>query len=77
MSNGIICDRCNKAFYSDSRSDKDAYATIVVDFDRSQSYLHLCKSCYKEFYIEFSSPNKTDNKQYWDDFYEEVKTDDE
>ena len=26
MSSAIICDKCSKAMYADSRSDKDAYA---------------------------------------------------
>lgn len=53
MSSGVICDKCNRAMYSDSRSDKNAYVTIGIYYNTGYSRLHLCKECYKEFIVEF------------------------
>ena len=53
MSHGIICDRCKKPMYADSRSDKDAYCTMSIDYIDGHSTIHLCKLCHKAFRIEF------------------------
>lgn len=46
MSAAIICDKCHKAVYADSRSDADAYSTINITYNRETRVLHLCKACY-------------------------------
>ena len=53
MSSGIICDKCKKSMYADSRSDKDAYASMSVHYTDGDSTYHLCKSCHKKFIIDF------------------------
>lgn len=53
MSSAIICDKCSKAMYADSRSDKDAYAKITIEYCRDTSWLHLCKKCYRRFAMEY------------------------
>lgn len=50
MSNMIICDRCEKLMYGDSRSDKGDYHLLSVD---AQPCGHLCKSCFTEFADKF------------------------
>ena len=65
MSNAVICDKCKKAMYSDSRSDKDAYASFTIDYCRNQSWMHLCKACYRQFCAEFMrdiTPEDFDNE---------------
>lgn len=53
MSSAIICDKCSKAMYADSRSDKDAYAKVTIEYCRDTSWLHLCKKCYRRFAMEY------------------------
>ena len=53
MSSAVICDKCKKAMYADSRSDKDAYATVKIEYCRGYSELHLCKLCYRQLCTEF------------------------
>ena len=48
MSEMIECDRCRKTFYTDSRSDKDAYAALTMDYIDGYSSFHLCKKCITE-----------------------------
>ena len=53
MSTAVICDKCGKAMYTDSRSDKDAYALIKIEYCRGYSEVHLCKVCYRQLQVEF------------------------
>ena len=53
MSGAVICDCCGKAMFTDSRSDKDAYATINIDYCRNFMRVHLCKDCYKKAAKEY------------------------
>ena len=69
MSSAVICDKCKKTMFTDSRSNKDAYATIKIDYCRGYSELHLCKSCYRQFRTEFVRDYKPEE---FDDEYGEV-----
>ena len=53
MSRMVCCDKCNKAMYADSRSDKYAYACVQTEYVNGYSQLHLCKVCFRQFYTEF------------------------
>ncbi len=53
MSSAVICDKCKKTMYTDSRSDKDAYAELKIDYCRDFSVIHLCKICYRQLLTEF------------------------
>lgn len=53
MSSAVICDKCKKAMYTDSRSGKDAYAKFKIEYCRDYGEYHLCKSCYRQFCVEF------------------------
>jgi len=53
MSSAVICDKCHKAMFTDSRSDKDAYAEFKIEYCRDFSQIHLCKICYRQFCTEF------------------------
>ncbi len=53
MSKAIICDKCKKALYADSRSSKYAFASLRIDYGASNSWLELCKDCYRQFCTEF------------------------
>ena len=60
MSSAVICEGCNKAMYADSRSDKDAYATLNIDYCRDFSQVHLCKKCYRRLAIEYLGYTETE-----------------
>lgn len=53
MSNMIRCDKCKKLMYADSRSDKGDYCNIGIDYVDGHSTIHLCKTCHRQFRIEF------------------------
>ena len=53
MSSMVCCDRCKKTMYTDSRSEKDAYAIFKEDYIDGYSTFHLCKSCLEQFHVEF------------------------
>lgn len=53
MSHMIECDRCKEHFYTDSRSEKDAYCIISIDYINGHSTIHLCKICHREFIVNF------------------------
>ena len=69
MSSAVICDKCKKAMYADSRSNKDAYATLKIDYCSGYSEMHLCKLCYRQFRTEFVRDYKPEE---FDDNYGEV-----
>ena len=46
--------------YADSRSDKDAYATLNIDYCRDFSQVHLCKKCYRRLAIEYLGYTETE-----------------
>lgn len=70
MSSAVICDKCKKAMYADSRSDKDAYAYLKIEYCRGNSEFHLCKLCYRQFLVEFVRCYKPEE---FDDEYGEVE----
>lgn len=72
MSSAVICDKCKKTMYDDSRSDKDAYATLKIEYCRNTSCLHLCKVCYRQFCTEFV---RDMTPEEFDDEYGEVTND--
>lgn len=69
MSSAVICDKCKKAMYTDSRSDKDAYSVLKIDYCRGYSEIHLCKICYRQFRVEFV---RDYTPEEFDDEYGEV-----
>ena len=53
MSAMIKCDKCGSLMYTDSRSDRDAYAALSTDYVNGHSTMHLCKTCFRQFLTEF------------------------
>lgn len=53
MSSMIMCDRCKSLFYTDSKSDKDAYCNFNIEYIDGLSHGHLCKKCHSEMLINF------------------------
>lgn len=53
MSTMIRCSKCKKDMYADSRSDKDAYASLAWNYINGYSSYHLCKTCFRQFITEF------------------------
>lgn len=53
MSAMIECDKCHKLMYQDSRTPKGAYCTVGVTDVMGYSIIHLCKTCYRQFRVEF------------------------
>jgi len=53
MSSMIQCDKCKKTMYTDSRSDKDVYASLASNYIDGYSSYHLCKICFRQFLTEF------------------------
>lgn len=53
MSQMIMCNKCKKLMYADSRSEKGAYALLRIDYTDGLSSLHLCRICHRQFWTEF------------------------
>lgn len=47
------CDKCGEEFYTDSRSEKGAYALVTTRWLDGDSTFDLCRDCYKLFKIDF------------------------
>ena len=54
MSEMIECDKCKKKLYKDSRSNKGDYCKVGIDYWDGYSSYHLCKVCFRQFYVEFT-----------------------
>ena len=72
MSNMILCDKCKKMMYADSRSDKGDYCTVKIDYIDGLSTLHLCKVCHRQFLVNFTriiKPEEYDEEfgSWWDE----------
>ena len=67
MSNMIRCDKCKKLMYADSRSDKGDYCRIGIDYVDGNSTIHLCKTCYRQFRIEFV---RDFTEEEYDEYYD-------
>ena len=65
MSNMIRCDKCHVMMFADSRSDKDAYCTVSIDYVDGHSVYHLCRVCHRQFLTEFM-------REYSPEGYDEV-----
>lgn len=47
MSTVVICDKCAKLMYTDSREDKGAYIKMTADDPLyGYSVFHLCRKCF-------------------------------
>jgi hypothetical protein len=66
MSELIMCDRCKNKYFTDSRSDKGAYCEIRIIYTDGNSTLHLCKSCYRLFRVNFM--RQYSEEQFDDEF---------
>lgn len=53
MSNAVICDKCKKSFYTDSRSPKGAYCSMTIEYTDGTSFVNLCRECHKKFWVDF------------------------
>ena len=53
MSKMIKCDRCGKLIYDDSRSDKGAYSSIIMQYTDGTSLINLCAECHMKLLTEF------------------------
>lgn len=53
MSELIMCDRCKKKYFTDSRSGKGAYCEVRTIYTDGNTNLHLCKECYRDFLVDF------------------------
>ena len=74
MSSAVICDKCHKAMFTDSRSNKDAYAKLRIDYVDGLSALHLCKACYRQLCVEFI---RDCTPEEWDDIFGNPEAGDE
>lgn len=66
MSRMVMCDRCNAAFYADSRSNKGDYCGVNIDYIDGMSSFHLCRKCHKELWVSFLGTMSAD--EYDDEF---------
>ena len=69
MSTMIMCDRCKKLMYADSRSNKGAYCSMNIQYTDGMTTLNLCRSCHKNFIIDFMELYNTQT-EYDEDFGE-------
>lgn len=70
MSTMIKCDKCGKLVYMDDRSEKGSYCKISIDYRGGYGWLHLCKSCYRQFETEFV---RDMTPEEFDEMYGEVE----
>lgn len=69
MSTMIMCDRCKKVMYADSRSNKGAYCSMNIHYTNGMTTLNLFRSCHKKFMIDFMKLYKAQT-EYDEDFGE-------
>lgn len=53
MSMMVMCDRCKKVMYADSRNDKGDYASIQLTHGNELIYFHLCSECHDALRTQF------------------------
>ena len=53
MSDVILCDKCKKMMYADSRSPKGAYCKLRIDYTDGLTTYHLCHTCHRQLLTEF------------------------
>lgn len=53
MSAMIQCDKYKKLMYSDSRSERNAYCSLKIEYIDGLSTFHLCKICHRQLLTEF------------------------
>ena len=58
MSLMIMCDRCKKIVYADSRNDEGDYATIDLMHGNESIRFHLCSVCHDALRTQFMKKMK-------------------
>lgn len=64
------CDRCGRIFYPDK--DKPILSNIIPN-DITEKFTDLCPNCIKNLIDYYSKPNKKENIDYLDKFYDQLK----
>ena len=69
MSKMIMCDKCKKLMYEDSRSERGANCNIKIYYTDGLSNFDLCKSCHRQLLTEFI---RSITPEEYDDTFGEV-----